>query len=103
MKASKKRGGSKMRSSALFTRLSRMTTVSAPSPSTRARLSTLIVLRAMALGLQAEGLVVGIEGAVEPVEIPLGGAELGELLRQRHRVRRLHLPVTAVATALVRR
>src|SRR5947209_18160984 len=103
MNASKKRGGSKMRSSALFTWLSRMTTVSAPSPSTRARWSTLIVLRAMAFGLQPEGLVVGIERTIEPVQVALGRAELGKLLRQRHRVRRLHRPVAAVAAAVVAR
>src|SRR5277367_2854874 len=101
--ASKKRGGSKMRSSALCTRLSRMTTVSPPSPSTRARLSTLIVLRAMALGLHAERLGVGVEGAIEPMQVAFGRTELGQLLRQRHRVRRFHRPVAPVAAAVVGR
>src|SRR4051812_48791893 len=100
MNASKKRGGSKMRSSALFTLLSRMVTVSAPSPSTRARFSTLIVLRAMALGLQAEGLGVGVEGAVETVDVAFARADLGQFLRQRDGVRRLHRSVAAIAAAV---
>src|SRR5262245_7663374 len=80
-----------------------MTTVSAPSPSTRARLSTLIVLRAMAFRLLTERLTVGIEGAIETMDIAIACTELSELLRQCCGVRRLHRAVAAVAAAVVAR
>src|SRR5579871_1674980 len=78
-----------------------MTTVSAPSPSTRASALTLIVLRAMTLGLRAERLAVSVEGTVEPMQVALARAEGSKLSRQRDRIRRLHRSIAAVTAAIV--
>src|ERR1043165_503361 len=98
--ASKKRGGSKMRSSALLTTPSRITTVSAPSPSTRAGASTLMVLRAMAVALLAEFRIVGIEGAPGAVKVALAHAEPLEPGAQRLGVGGLLRAEAAVAAAV---
>src|SRR5262245_36861953 len=75
----------------------------APSPSTRASVSTLIVLRVlMGLALTAERLSVGIETAKGPHQVSLGDAEMPMPPgAERRRVRGLCGAKAAVAAPVV--
>src|SRR5512134_953792 len=83
---------------------SRITTRIAPSPSTRARKSVLIVRRsAMGVTRGAERLRGRVEGAEGAAGVASVRAELQPLARQGDRVRALHRPEAAVAASVVGR
>src|SRR5208283_2715216 len=96
-KASKKRGGSKMLSFTSVTRWSRTRTNRPPSPSTRARQSTLMVLAFMGFALFPERFRVGIEGTEGTHELRLGGAKGGPACAHRSGIGRFFWPEAAVA------
>src|SRR5512132_1731582 len=106
-KASKKRGGSYIRSSTSSTEPSRITTRIAPSPSTRARKSVLIVRRpfvlAMGLALLTEGLGGRVISPERSEEVAVGGAEALHPPGEGSRVRALHRTEAAVAATVVGR
>src|SRR5512141_129061 len=81
-----------------------MRTNIAPSPSTRASAFVLIVFVRDSV-IAGPHLLEGgdVEGPERPVDVALVHAEHAELPREGNRVRRLHRPEAAVATAVVRR
>src|ERR1019366_7880583 len=103
--ASKKRGGSKIRSSTLSALFPLRRMSSAPSPSTRASVSTLIVrvLAFMTLALLAEGLGVGIEGSEHTHETSRRNVGREKGSAERRRVRRLHGAEAAAGVARAER
>src|SRR5574341_1170001 len=82
-------------------------TVKAPSPSTRASTSTLIVrllgVTFMGLTRLAEGLGARVVGAQQPHDVIVTNAEDVQLARERPHVGALHRAEAAVAAAPVRR
>src|SRR5512134_3940533 len=93
-----------MRSSTSATCRSRITTRIAPSPSTRARKSVLIVRRplsAMPVACGAEGLLGRVEGVEGAAQVPPVRAQLLPFPGQGHGVRALHRAEAAVAAAVV--
>src|SRR4029453_6901427 len=100
--ASKKRGGSYMRSCTSATMPPSMRTYIAPSPSTRASASTLIV-RLMGLARLAERRRAGVECAVDAHQVSIGKPQLLQPRGQSRRVGGLHRPEAAVAAAVVGR
>src|SRR5208337_523508 len=100
-KASKKRGGSKMLSFTSVTRWSRTRTNKPPSPSTRARTSTLMVLAFMRFALFPERFGVSIKGTEGAHKFRLGDAQGGPARAHRSGIRRLLWSKTSVAAAIV--
>src|SRR5271157_1385074 len=100
-KASKKRGGSKMLSFTSVTRWSRTRTNSPPSPSTRARTSTLMVLAFMRFALFPESFGVSIEGTEGAHKFRLGDAQGGPARAHRSGIGRFLWPEAPVTTAIV--
>src|SRR4051794_26729575 len=76
-----------------------MRTNMAPSPSTRASASTLIV-RVMGFPRGPERLGAGVERAVHPYEVAVVEPELAQPPAHRGRVGGLHRPEAAVAAAV---
>src|SRR5208282_561180 len=102
-KASKKRGGSKMLSFTSVTRWSRTRTNKPPSPSTRARTSTLMVLAFMRFALFPESFGVSIEGTEGAHKFRLGNAQGGPARAHRGGIGRFLGPEAPVAAAVVGR
>src|SRR5271157_5938174 len=100
-KASKKRGGSKMLSFTSMTRWSRIRTNKPPSPSTRARRSTLMVLAFMGFALFPERFGVRIEGAEGAHKLRFGDAQGGPARAHRSGIGRFLWPEAAVAAAII--
>src|SRR5271157_772635 len=100
-KASKKRGGSKMLSFTSVTRWSRTRTNKPPSPSTRARTSTLMVLAFMGFALFPERFGVRVEGTEGAHELRLGDAQGGPARAHSNCIGRFFWPEAAIAAAVV--
>src|SRR5208283_321227 len=100
-KASKKRGGSKMLSFTSMTRWSRIRTNKPPSPSTRARKSTLMVLAFMRFALFPECFGVGIEGTEGAHKFRLGDAQGGPTRAHGGGIGRFFWLEAPVAAAIV--